>query len=318
MKKRAVPLLVLIALAGCGGGADDEDEPKRSAPPAAAKGGEAEKLQIGREVSAVAVRDGQVFIGNGLDGTIQRVDPKSGKAFAPLKVSDDPGTLISEFELGGGSAWIRLDDDKLARVELETGQVVAVVELEHSANGIAWSEDGLWVAGNGKATRIDPSTNRAGEPIKTPALSEDIAIEAGTVWLPSTNGDGYVERISADEGQVNTQPLTIGTQPDPVEAGGGFVWIGDEEEEALRKLDPRTGEVVGQPIALGDFPMDIEVAPEGVFVMCSDSIVRVDPGSGRVAGRLALENDVDDIAVGEGYLWIADGDAGTLTRVKLP
>lgn len=303
---------VCLAVAACG----SDDRRSTTDPGGSGGAGAVQKLQVGREVSAVAVRDGQVFVGNGTAGTIQRVDPKTGKAFAPLPVAGS-GTLISEFELGGGSAWIRLDGERLARVDQETGQVVAKIGLDHSPNGIAWSEDGVWAAGHGKATRIDPSNNRAGRSIDTPALSEDIAIEAGTVWLPSTDDDGRVERISADEGQVNTQPLTVGTQPDPIEGGDGFVWIGDEQEEALRKLDARTGKVVGAPIPLGDFPHDVEVAPEGVFVLGSKSVVRVDRHSGKVASRLSLTSEVDDIAVGEGYLWLADGRAGTLTRVPL-
>jgi streptogramin lyase len=218
--------------------------------------------------------------------------------------------------MGGGSAWIRLDDDKLARVDLETGQVVAEIQLKHSPNGIAWSEAGVWVTGNGYATRIDPADNKAGDAIKTPALAEDISIESDTVWIPNSE-DGSVERLTADLGQVNTQPLPVGTQPDPIEASNGVVWVADEEEEALRKVDAERGQVAGEPIALGDFPFDIEVGPDGLFVLCSDSVVQVDREGGKVAARFPLEGDVDDIAVGEGYLWMADGNANTLTRVPL-
>jgi streptogramin lyase len=316
--RRILTLLTLtlaLALAACGSGGDDGDDGAGTS----AGGGEpaaGEKLQIGREVSTIAVGEGQVFIGNGLDQTIQRVDPKTGKAFAPLKVTS-AGSLITDMEIGGGSVWVR-DEESVVRADAETGQVVARIDLDHSPNGIAWSEDGLWTAGNGRATKINPDTNKAAKAIETPALSEDIAIEAGTVWLPSTNDDGYVERISADEGQVNTQPLTIGTQPDPIGSGGGFVWIGDEQEETLRKVDARSGQVVGEPIALGAFPTDVEVAPEGVYVLSSaDAIVRVDPNSMKVTQRIPVAGDVSDIAVGEGFLWIAEGSSEALTRVPL-
>ena len=131
---------------------------------------------------------------------------------------------------------------------------VKAIPIDHAINDIAYTEQGIWTAGDGHATRIDPVTNKAGDPIETPALAEEIAIDAGTVWLPGTTDDGYVERIAADTGEVNTQPLEIGTQPDPVDAHGGFVWIGDEKEEVLRKVDAETGQVVGEPIDLGAFP----------------------------------------------------------------
>jgi hypothetical protein len=93
--------------------------------------------------------------------------------------------------------------------------------------------------------------------------------------------------------------------------------VADEDEEALRKVDAEQGRVVGEPIPLGDFPFDIEVGRDGLFVLCNDSVVQVDIASGRVTGRVPLEGDVDDIAVGEGFLWMADGNANTLTRVPL-
>ena len=280
--------------------------------------GEIERIPLDREASVVVAGDGQVYVGNGVEQTIQRVDPKSGKAGDPLPVTG-AGSLITDMVIGGGSVWVR-DEHSVKRVDATSGRVVATIELEHSPNGIAWSEQGVWTAGNGQATRIDPRTNRAGEAIDTPALSEDIAIEAGIVWLPGNGGDedGYVERITADEGQVNTQPLTIGVQPGAVGSGGGFVFFADEQEEALRKVDARTGEIVGRSLPLGTFPSDVEVGPEGVFVLGSDAIVRVDPTTMKETERIPLTTEIDDMAVGEGYLWMAEaGTPGVLARVKL-
>ena len=46
-------------------------------------------------------------------------------------------------------------------------------------------------------------------------------------------------------------------------AYGGFVWIGDEKEEVLRKIDAKPGQVVGEPIALGAFPSVVAAGPPG-------------------------------------------------------
>jgi streptogramin lyase len=318
--QRFFPLLTItlaLGLAACG--SDDDDgtgDRGGAAQQRTVSTPQPQKIQVGHEVSAVAVGDGQVFIGNATEGTIQRVDAKTGKVFAPLPVAGS-GSLVSDLEIGGGSVWVR-DKESLVRADAETGQVVATIDLEHSPNGIAYSDVGVWTAGNGRATRIDPETNKAGEAIETPALSEDIAIENGTVWLPGTTDDGYVERIDAEEGQVNTQPLTIGTQPDPIDNYGGFVWIGDEKENTLRKVDSATSKVVGSPVQLGAFPTDVEASGEGIFVLSSaNQIVRVDPNSLKVTQRIPIAGDVADIAVGEGYLWIAEGASQTLSRVEL-
>ena len=82
---------------------------------------------------------------------------------------------------------------------------VQALPVGQTVNDIKYSEQGVWVAGGGRATRVDPRTNKVGDTIDTPALSEEIAIEGDTVWLPGTTDDGYVERITADTGQVNNQ-----------------------------------------------------------------------------------------------------------------
>jgi hypothetical protein len=93
--------------------------------------------------------------------------------------------------------------------------------------------------------------------------------------------------------------------------------LSEEKEEVLRKVDARTGRVVGEPIRLDAFPSKVVASAAGVFVMSdADRITRVDPESGEVVGTRKIAGDVRDIAVDDTQLFIAAGRSG-LTRVKL-
>ena len=297
---------VALALSACGGGDGDNGGS------AFESGGE--QIPLPGEVSAVAVDGGIVWVGRGTEGTIAQVNRSARTIEAPVPVTA-PGELVHELEIGGGAVWVADNDGDgdVVRVSQADPANVQVAPVGQTINDIVYSEQGIWAAGAGSATRVDPATNAVGETIETPALSEEIAIAGGTVWLPGTTDDGYVERIAADTGQVNPQPLTIGTQPDPVDSHGGFVWIGDEKEQALRKVDAKTGRVVGRPIELGAFPSKVVAGPSGVFVMSdADRITRVDPASGAIVGTRKIAGDVSDIAVDGDTLWIAQGRSGLM------
>ena len=85
----------------------------------------------------------------------------------------------------------------------------------------------------------------------------------------------------------------------------------------LRKIDAKTGQVVGEPIKLGAFPSKVVASAAGVFVLSSaDRITRVDPETGEITGTRKIGGDVADIAVDDTQLFIAEGRSG-LTRVPL-
>jgi streptogramin lyase len=55
---------------------------------------------------------------------------------------------------------------------------------------------------------------------------------------------------------------------------------------------------------------------EGVYVADREGIVwRIDPVDGRVVGRIGVSGDVQDLALGFGSVWLADGTDGTVTRI---
>lgn len=301
-------LSIPLALGACGGGDDSESGGSFES------GGE--HFDVAGDAWAVAAQNDIVYVSLGTTGAIAQLNQSAKTTEPPIPVGPE-GTLISDIEISPGAVWAADNDGGYLSKVLQADPADAqVVPIKHTINDIEYTEQGIWTAGAGQATRVDPTTLKPGDPINTPALSEEIAVEAGTVWLPGTTDDGYVERVAVDTGEVNTQPLTIGTQPDPVDSHAGFVWIGDEKEEVLRKVDAKTGQVAGET-KLGAFPSAVAAGPGGVFVLSeADRITRIDPASGQIAGTRKILGNVRDIAVDGNALWIAEGTSG-LTKVPL-
>jgi DNA-binding SARP family transcriptional activator/DNA-binding beta-propeller fold protein YncE len=81
-------------------------------------------------------------------------------------------------------------------------------------------------------------------------------------------------------------------------------------------LDSETGRLVGdvlvgkQPGAVAVGEGAVWVANEG-----DQTVMRIDPATRTVVSTFGLGTDVSDLAVGFGSVWVADGNAGTLTRI---
>jgi streptogramin lyase len=113
------------------------------------------------------------------------VDPRSGEVVAeiPLEGLND---VFTQMAFGAGSVWVSSGYyGTLSRIDPQTGEVVANIDVDRGAGDIAADESSgaVWVAGvstsddereNEKLSRVDPETNRvaAGIPIPADAMSD--------------------------------------------------------------------------------------------------------------------------------------------------
>jgi YVTN family beta-propeller protein len=81
-------------------------------------------------------------------------------------------------------------------------------------------------------------------------------------------------------------------------------------------VDPESGKVVGD-IPVGERPSAIAYGFGSIWVANSDSgtVTRIDAKTKRVLATIGDGGDVSDLALGFGAVWVADGNSGTLTRL---
>jgi hypothetical protein len=287
--------------------------------------------------AAVAVAEDAVWVLLE-QGTLLRVDPDRHRVTGRLELGAPPGGMpAGPLAVGAGAVWVgtrgatvtvRVDPVRLRVTDRLGGRVAAV------ARGVLWSyccSSGDKFMGFG---RVDARTLRP----RPPLVVTDAAGRRQPVgWLAV--GPDAVWTVAFEDQRLWRVPLAGGPARRVVRVGGflyglaadaGLVWVlsstGDSGTQRdrtgrLRRLDQRTGEVTAttplRDLDVGAFRGPLGLAPGGgaVWVAGADSggvhgggiLLRIDPASGRVAGRLRdpLGFFPGVLAAGPGGAWVA-------------
>lgn len=236
----------------------------------------------------VAADDGQVWVAHsdfdGGENGLTRIDPSTGAA------TDDTIPLDftpSRLDYRDGTAWIVEEEaDDIIRVDTATGETTTIAFSEREfLSHVAVGSGGVWVAGvEGTLNqqpfldRIDPETNRRSpEPIvpEGDGSMNDLAAPGEALWVSRGTAD---EVLLVEIDSSSQQSIGVGAQPGPIAAGDADVWVGNEDDDTVSRIDVGTGDVV-------------------------DTI--------DVAGRPSA------LSVGDGAVWVAIESGTNLSRIEL-
>jgi hypothetical protein len=188
----------------------------------------------------------------------------------------------------------------------------------------------LWIAGHhgnptGSLLRVDPATDTVTARVAAGLAQEccgpqGLAFGAGALWAAVPNLNGVV-RVDPGAGTV-TATIPAGPACGNVTADDGSVWVTSGcDKMTVRRIDPATNRVVAT-LALpavpavpanGDFPAaaDVTIAHGSVWTSTTGGaygeLVRIDPSTNRVVGRLRLPAGGGTLAAAEGDLWVGSG-----------
>ena len=201
---------------------------------------------------------------------VVRLDPTTGRVVArikldPLSFQVAPGDrrfLPSLVAVGAGAGWVATGRGAVARIDLASNRVVAVIKLPPaSPAGIAVAGGSVWVAAGGDGlARIEAATNRLLGTIRLDLYAERVAVGGGALWVGGPTTDpivevaGAVARIDAATGRVRavvptglpvglaaTAGAVLVTEPDTV--GGALECIQPGAAPAAMSLQPALGEL---------------------------------------------------------------------------
>jgi streptogramin lyase len=330
--KRASLRLVLLAAAvagvgpaGCGGGSGSS--------PAAVHPSAERPVRVGGTPVAVAVGEGGVWVVDNARSRVVELDPRSARpARGPIAVGAGPEAVA----VGEGSVWVASGNDTVSRIDPESGKATVAPRKIADPAGIAAGEGSVWVTSraDGSVIRLDPRTlHPTGDPIPVGRQPADIAVGEGSVWVADA-GDGTVTRIDAATGEAG-EPIRVAKhQVLGLSVGEGGVWVAKSDDRLAQKIgvvriDPATSRPddasTEVPAAI---PVRLATGYGGVWVTLAGGVrppdltpragrvALVDPESGDEAGApLRVGNRPSGIAVGEGFVWVADAGDGTVTRI---
>jgi streptogramin lyase len=212
---------------------------------------------------------------------VVRLDPRTGRVVArirlgPLPFQFAPGDrrfLPSLVAVGAGAGWVVSDRGAVARIDLVSNRVVAVIKLPlEGPVGIAVAGRLVWVAQGGHGlARIDAATNRLLGMVRLDVRADRVAADGGTIWVggrsmdPSFESAGAVARIDATTGRV--REIVPSGLPTGLAAGVGAVWITEWEAAGGALACIEQG---GSPLGMSGLPALGELAVGGGAVWAAD------------------------------------------------
>jgi serine/threonine-protein kinase len=267
-------------------------------------------------------------------GSIAKIDPETGRALPTipgvkgLARGDD---VVNNLAIGEGGVWTYGWPDSesplLQHFDEETGEPVEPLPIALEAGcgaggpgiagfGLAVGSQTVWFSG-GPATCVSRINPATHAPL------DSVSIDSGAVTDIVLGGGSLW--VGSDAGTLTVfDPLTgrrrdgfeIGGTPDALAYGSGSVWALDFLGSEVIRIDPSSDEVIGR-VQLGGNPSDIAAGDGGVWVMDPDAgtATPIDPSSNSAGDPIGVGPAPSSIAVGLGFAWVGDGEDGNLYRI---
>jgi YVTN family beta-propeller protein len=275
---------------------------------------------VGRIPNAVEIVGRYVFAASEGDGTLTRVDTRTGAVVTSGKY-DASDSLAAE---GAKRVWVAsVSRGQVTSVDAELplvspGDPISspYVRLPRGPTYTSLTVGGgaLWIAatsrlGGGGVVerwRLHPLGRQRTYELDYGEYSNDITFGGGAAWMPLGNPARALLRIDARTGRAKRIPL--GSFPVGVAVGFGSVWVSDRGDDTVRRIDPVTGHI-RHVIAVGHIPAGVAVDQGSVWVtsQCTGTLSRIDPASNRVVRTIELGHHPFDLVVGRGFAWVGVG-----------
>jgi virginiamycin B lyase len=261
---------------------------------------------------------GSIWVANSVKGSIQRIDPRTNRVIAAIRVDDPCNGLAAGF----GSVWAPgCADEMVTRIDARTNRVVARIHAHIFSEGeglIAAGAGGVWVAtADGALSRIDPTSNRIVATVSVPKGSTAAVVGFGSVWVTS-HDTGTVVRVDPARNKTDAT-IAVGAGPRFLAAGAGSIWVLNQTDGTVSRIDPATATVVAA--------IDAQLFGEGGCIAAGlggawvtlpgAPLTRIDATSGAVTEQFVGQGG-DCLSVGFGSVWLSNHAFGNVWRISPP
>jgi serine/threonine protein kinase len=114
-------------------------------------------------------------------------------------------------------------------------------------------------------------------------------------------------------------PKYVGSLPTGLSVGTGGVWVANEGDGNIRRLDAVNGHVYPEKVSIGEGPDAIAAGADGVWVASRNSgmLTRVNPLTLAIVARIPVGRGPRAVSIGtrDSSVWVANERDGTVTRV---
>lgn len=245
---------------------------------------------------ATAQSPERVWVASAIHAEVVVIDVASGEVTTTLRDLDgglcgSGSTGFSDLVAGGGSVWALDQLGRVCRIDPETMRPTggySAPETIHSGVELAVHEGGVWVVGDPFFWRLDAEDLNLTDVVAVEYQEDaarDVAVVGGATWGLRRDGPWYLYRVPDRGGVRAPDSVRVSSaHPQALTSGLGGLWSYGQDE------------------------------PSGMVLL------RHDPVSGNVTGRIPIPNGVDwhdepKVIAGEGYLWLGMGEVESIGRV---
>ena len=264
---------------------------------------------------------GALWVGDGFDNAVHKVDPATGAILATIPVGNGAFGVL---RAGEGAVWIaNAGDNTVSKIDPTSNDVVATIDVGLLPEGIAITPGAVWVANHHSesVSRIDPTTNTVvdtilvGDPSLFSGGPAFIGTAAGSVWVDVPNLDAVVRIDTSTDQVVATIPVKgpcgelLGTASTVWVAGGGC-------SNGITRIDPATNATVGDKVNAGGKTIGLTSGFGSVWftTLLTSFLAQADPVTGAILSQLKLGPQFSTFGVTAGFgdIWVTDGNGSLL------
>jgi DNA-binding SARP family transcriptional activator/DNA-binding beta-propeller fold protein YncE len=269
-------------------------------------------IPIGATPRGVTVGTHSVWTANAGEGTVSEIDPKKLRVVQTIGL----GLAATDLVEASGEVWVATgSDNNIVRIDARSGGILARAKISRdqfaSAYAIAAGANAVWVGSGSDIFKIDPSSHELVGRWPYGGGINDVAVGGGSVWLVSSAET--VARVSGTTVRP-TGEASIGVIPTALAIGGGSIWVAAPapygSHAAVWRFDPITARVT-QTTTLGKvvgYPPTLEIAfGEGALWVASydaGTVTRLDPVTGNLVATIRIGGHPSGIAVGAKRIWV--------------
>jgi YVTN family beta-propeller protein len=304
----AIAALAVILLTG---GSDKKKKPKEAQIPAIGA-----PIKVGKSPWTIIVGHGSVFVDNGGDGTVSRIDPRTERVKRTIRVDGAPygmavgpdGVWVGNYDSaitridqdngstkivyltkiastdnfvlaeGGGHGWVaNPTDGKLFELDSKTGKVQRRINAGKGLTGVQAVDGGAWFTRGKQMTFVDGNTGKTFAPVDFTTPLGALLLDEGTLYAPSGNS---LQRVDNDTGTKGT-PIPSSGDFSAFCVGGGSAWFYFPVEGTVQRVSLKTRRQVGQPLDVGKGITDMWFGEGALWLLnrTQQSVRKVTPGS---------------------------------------
>ena len=223
-----------------------------------------QQIPVGSAPTAVAItRDGNVWVANSGDGTVSRINAAADRVVDTIPVGNLPVAIAS----GPSGVWVANEgDDTVDQIDPATGTVTRSGPGRRAAQTA--SRSGRTPSGSPMVRTAPlpgstrPPASRAAQCRSVPGLrasrSPRQPCGSPTRWIsPSPR--------STRRPTGSPAPSASRDGPSTIVAASNALWVSDEFDATLDRIDPRTGKVT-RSVFVGSSPRGLAATPSGMWV----------------------------------------------------